>query len=481
MLRVPLKSVQVFVGLILNESGITLTCKQIFFLGKFLTAMILLGSFKITAVSNLFLCGQSTAALYAMLRRTKIPFNDLFIGALKLMIKTFKVTKVTLQIDDTDRERSKNCKLLPFVRKAMCKATGGWIQAQNIVFIVMVTDVVTIPVWFKFHRPAKLSGAEKKKLKGNTDKIKKLDPTYKTKIDLACEGLEKVKNILSQIMKELEIDIKVQSISGDNGYASPQIQIVVTTLFDCQYISKAKPNQNVKTKTGLISLSKLFERYSVSRTVVNVRGHLISVEIKSARVFIESFGRKVFVVAIRYKDEKNWQYLFGTDLTWTAETIIKGYALRWLAEVFFEDWKQCDGWGSGALQRSDDGAVRGLFLSLLVDLFLLFYQSTDKSLQEHGRGQLYSAGTVVRHLQIKACCEAIEGILDSENPRAELERVQEQMIAIAERHISLKHAKTFGLPNLEQSSALRSRFGKLNRIEEEKQRIAINGESKKPA
>ena len=53
--------------------------------------------------------------------------------------------------------------------------------------------------------------------------------------------------------------------------------------------------------------------------------------------------------------------------------MVKAYSLRWLVEVFIEDWKKYEGWGQLALQQGDEGSFRGVVLSLLVDLCLLFH------------------------------------------------------------------------------------------------------------
>jgi hypothetical protein len=408
-----------------------------------------------------------------MLRRANIPASQLFWGALKLTIKNFKVSIVSIVIDDTERERSKNCNLLPFVRKAVCKATGGWIQAQNIVFILLVTEYVTIPVWFCFHRPARLTKEQKEITRKRPKKIKEFDSKYRTKVELACLGLAIVARILRRLEHELNLTLKVSCVTGDNGFASASIQVAVSKLFNCSYLSKANPKQNVIVKTVVISLESFFTRISSITRTIHIRGRAVSIEYRSARVFVSSFNRKVLVVSMRYSGETSWQYLFGTDLTWTSESVIKGYGLRWLVEVFFEDWKQCDGWGAGALQRSVDGAVRGLFLSLLVDLFLLYYQHTNTSLQGHGRVELCSAGTVIRQLQAKAFHEAIEGILDHDNPRAKLNEIYDQMTSLIERRISLKHAANFGADELGPSRTLQRVWGRRNREEQERQRSAL--------
>lgn len=474
MLEYPLKCVNKYVYDLCISANVSLSNKQTALISKLLTGMILLGSFKLSKIAALFLLQTSPHAMHGMLRRSGIPFRLLFWGGLKLMFQTFGIRTTTVQIDDTERVRSKNCKILPFVRKTICKVTGGWVQAQNIVFIVLVTDKVTFPCWFYFHRPAVLTKAQKKICKKNPKKIKEFDPSYRTKVDLAYVGLFVVSRMLKKLEKELGISVQVKSVAGDNGFACSKIQQAVTKYFGCQYVSKANPNQKVMSRGKSLSLGNFFKRIGHIKSTVSIRGRDIPLEYKAARVFISSYGRKVFVVAVRYQGERAWQYLFGTDLTWKAESIIKAYGLRWLVEVFFEDWKQHDGWGVGALQRSEDGAVRGVFLSLLTDLFLLYVQNIDDSLQEHGRNELYSAGTVIRQLQAKAIHQAIEGVLEHDNPRKRLAEIQSKLLEVTEKRVSLKHARQWNFNDLGPSKSLQLAWGRENLAQSEKQRLMMS-------
>lgn len=409
-----------------------------------------------------------------MLRRSKIPMEKLFWGGIKLSFKLFKIKEVVVACDDSERERSKNCRFLPFVRKTICKATGGWVQAQNLVFIILVTNRVSIPVWYCFHRPSRLTKQQQKICKKNPSRVKEFDKKYRKKNELARIGLYIVSRMLKKLEKEIGIKVNVKCVTGDNGFASSQIQQTVSKYFDCQYISKANPKQKVKFRGKKKSLESFFSaRASVKQTVA-IRGNNIELEYKAARVFVDSFRRKVHVVALRYRDDKSWQYIFGTDLTWTSETLIKAYGLRWIVEVFFEDWKKHDGWGVGALQRSVEGARQGVLLSLLTDLFLLYHQRTDTSLHEHHRNELYSAGTVTRHLQNQAIHEAIENVLDDDDPRQRLEEVKEQMFAVVDRRISSKHLQHLDFHQFQSSPSLKARWGHQNRLEEQMQKKAMS-------
>ena len=465
MLENPLKSVSDYVSTVAVYGGVCVSKKQADLVSMLMSTMVLLGSFKITLVSVLFLMRVSPSAVYAMLRRGVLPVKKLFWGGLKLSFEVFKIQGVSVLIDDTERERSKNCRSLPFVRKTICKATGGWIQAQNMVFIVLATDKVTIPIWFCFHRPAKLSKEQKKICKKNSKKTKIFDRKYRTKVDLACIGIFIVSRMLKRIKRETNLEFSLRLVSADNGFSSSQVQQAVDKHLNCQFISKANPRQNIFHKRKQRTLEDWFVNIKSVSKEIYLRGSKTKIEFKSARVEVSAYGRKVHVVALRYDEKSSWQYIFATDLTWARESIIQSYSLRWLVEVFFEDWKQYDGWGVGALQRNVEGAARGSYLSLLTDLFLLHYQRTKPSLQEHVRSELYSAGTVIRLLHVEAIHQAIEDVLKHENPRKKLEEIHAKMIEIVDRRISSKHGVRWEDQGLQSSPSLTKRWGRPNEEE----------------
>ena len=74
--------------------------------------------------------------------------------------------------------------------------------------------------------------------------------------------------------------------------------------------------------------------------------------------------RKRFVIALKYEGESDYRYLVATDMTWRTMDITQAYTLRWLVEVFFEDWKLYEGWGREAKRLDEEGSSRGLILSL---------------------------------------------------------------------------------------------------------------------
>src|SRR5262249_58633519 len=92
----------------------------------------------------------------------------------------------------------------------------------------------------------------------------------------------------------------------------------------------------------------------------------------SARLDVCSHKTKRLIVAIKYEDEETYRYLIASDLSWRTLDVVQGHTLRWLVEVFMQDWKSHAGWSPLTKQPGDEGARHRVILSLLVDhsLFL---------------------------------------------------------------------------------------------------------------
>ena len=60
----------------------------------------------------------------------------------------------SLVIDDTDNKRSKSAKTLAHLYKLRDKESGGYVWGQSLVFLLVVTPAITLPVGFTFYQPA---------------------------------------------------------------------------------------------------------------------------------------------------------------------------------------------------------------------------------------------------------------------------------------------------------------------------------------
>jgi hypothetical protein len=107
----------------------------------------------------------------------------------------------------------------------------------------------------------------------------------------------------------------------------------------------------------------------------------VKVIVSASRLYVNAHKKQRFVVAIKYEGETEYRYLVASDMSWRHLDIVQAYTLRWLVEVFFEDWKLYEGWGQLAKQPGKEGSSRGLTLSLLLDHCLLLHPEQKRRLK----------------------------------------------------------------------------------------------------
>lgn len=139
-------------------------------------------------------------------------------------------------------------------------------------------------------------------------------------------------------------------------------------------ISQLRRNQTVRFRNRTLSVQQYFERYPGVPQSIRLRGGKEVIAcVSSARLYVCAQGKKRFVIALKYAGEEDYRYLFATDLTWRSQDIVQAFTLRWLVEVFVQDWKTYEGWGALTKQPGEEGSSRSLILSLLVDHCLLLH------------------------------------------------------------------------------------------------------------
>jgi hypothetical protein len=134
-----------------------------------------------------------------MFSHSKMPWKSLIHASTKVLIKHYGITSGTLTIDDSDKMRSRNTTKIAHVHKVRDKSTGGYGKGQEFIFMVIVTNTVTLPVDFRFYTPDPVLSAwrqENKRLKKEKvpakQRPKRPDPdsNYPTKETLALSMLE---------------------------------------------------------------------------------------------------------------------------------------------------------------------------------------------------------------------------------------------------------------------------------------------------
>src|SRR5262249_49376747 len=96
----------------------------------------------------------SLAALSWMFRHSKLPWDALLVASVRVILRYHGITSGHLMIDDTDNARSKAAKALAHLYKLRDKDSGGYVWGQSLVFLVLVTPKISLPVGFVFSQPA---------------------------------------------------------------------------------------------------------------------------------------------------------------------------------------------------------------------------------------------------------------------------------------------------------------------------------------
>jgi hypothetical protein len=457
--------------------GVSVSKPQYRFLLLSLSTMLMQGQLTFTSIAKQSLGLLTAGALSNMFCNSKMPLEQLVKAAVCLLFEIYQPKRACLGIDDTDRARCKVVKALGFVFRTICKVTGGYILAQNIVFVCIITDRFTIPIAFGFFLP----DPELKKWENEIKRLKKAnvpkkdrpkkpdrDPAYPTRIMMCDQLLTDAMSVLREVQVHLgktklpSAPLKIHAVIADAAYMSPEMCQTVRRILGVgvNFISQLKMNQKCVVGGKEKSLQTYFDSVTKLRSKFEIRGKSTQAEWASARLFIKSHGKRLHVIAFRYAGEKDWRYLAAMDLTWRTQDIIQAYGLRWLVETFNEDWKQYGGWGRKAFQHGEEGCHRGVILSLLLDYFYLWHPS---QVRLHRSGQpLSTVGSLVERTQIEYVITAIEAALDKPDPREYVRQIKDSVDKLFELRASKKHCAGgagFAYPEIEPSPALVRRFG----------------------
>lgn len=402
----------------------------------------------------------SVAALSWMFCHSKIPWNLLLCMSVKIILCRFGITEGVLVIDDSDKKRSKNAEKIDKVHKLKDKISGGFIMGQCIVFLILVTPLISIPVGFAFYMPDPKRTAWYKIIKelkkqgvpsGNRPPEPPKNKDYPTKQEIALGLLE--------LFAQYHPDIKVKCVLADTLYGTADFIDKASEIFKgVQVISQIKSNQKIRIGNKEQSVEEYFSKHPGTPFKVRIRGgkEVIAI-VGSARMHVCAQGKKRFVIAIKYEGEKEYRYIIASDMTWRTLDIVQAYTLRWVVEVFFQDWKSYEGWGTLTKQPGEEGSVRSLILSLLVDLCLFFHPEQLARLEN--KLSAYTVGSLRDKIKVECLLMFIrDDILSSDNPGEQFDRVaktlEKDVFTLAP---SVKHMVGRDLGRLEPTPGLKYR------------------------
>jgi hypothetical protein len=406
----------------------------------------------------------SLAALSWMFRHSKLPWDDLLVASVRVILRHYGLTSGSLVIDDTDNPRSKSARTLAHLYKLRDKDSGGYLWGQSLVFLVLVTPKVSIPVGFTFYQPAPALSAwyrqEKVLKKQGVPKAQRPPkpaphPRYPTKQQLALRLLERFKG--------QHPGLRVHCIVADALYGTAPFVAGASALFGgVQVISQARSNQHVRIHQRTQRLADYFATHPGIPQTIRIRGGDERVAlVRSARLYVCSHKTKRFLVAIKYEEEETYRYLMASDLSWRTLDIVQGHSLRWLVEVFVQDWKGHEGWAQLTKQPGAEGARHSVILSLLVDHALFVHP--DQEAQLKNNLPAYTVGSLRAHVQVECLVDVIEDLMSSDDPQSRLHHFTQALHEVFAFGRSKKHMIQRQLGRLEPTPTLKYRANEVMR------------------
>ena len=400
----------------------------------------------------------AVGALSWMFRHAKIPWERLLQGSVEVILSRYGITEGCLGLDDSDKRRSKVTTQIAHVHKLKDKASGGFIRGQCLIFLLLITPKVTLPVGCRFYMPDPALTAwtkEDKRLKkaGIPAKARPPKPArhaaYPSKQELALALLRQ--------FRKAQPAITVKCVVADALYGTgPFLKKAARIFGGVQVISQLRSNQNIRFRGKTYSLERYFTSYPGVAQTIRIRGGAdVPVTVGSARLLVSAHGQKRFVIALKYEGEEDYRYLVATDLSWRTLDIVQAYTLRWLLEVFFADWKAYEGWGALTKHPGEEGSSRSLILSLVVDHCLLLHP--DQLAQVENKQPAYTVGSLRNRVQVESLLALLQELVTAENPAHQLQAFAHQLQEQFVLNPSDKHLVHRELGRLEPTPALKYR------------------------
>jgi len=442
-----------------HQPGCQLSRIQKTWLSFCVTAVLLSNRICWAQFERASLGGYRKAALSWMFRHSKIVWDALLPMSICAILRGYGIREGMLVIDDSDKRRSKGTRKLAHVHKLKDKSTGGYFMGQSMVFLVLVTPLITIPVGFAFYQPDPTLRAwqvqdKALKAKGVPPRHRPSKPPrtplYPTKPELAL-----------RLLRHFSVDhpqVHVKVVLADALYGTGAFVEEASAIFNgIQVISQLRSNQNIRYRTKTCSVQDYFSTHpGIPQTICLRGGESLTVRVSSARLYVCAHQIKRFLIALQYEGEEDYRYLVARDLTWRTLDIVQAHTFRWLVEVFLQDWKAHEGWDRLTKQHGDEGASRSLILSLLVDHCLFFHPRQKAQLEN--KLPAYTVGSLQNHIQVEALIAFIQDLLAAQDPQKQFEKIVQSL----EKHAvslqpSTKHMVGRKLGRLEPTPALKYR------------------------
>lgn len=406
--------------------------------------------------------GYRVGALSWMFRHSKVAWDGRLRASVVLVLRQHGITEGVLVADDSDHRRAKRTGRIWKAHKLFDKRTGGYFNGQCLVFLVLVTPKLTVPVGFRFHEAdPELSAWRREDRRLKRAGVRKADRPAAPAPDPAYPGkAEQARDLIGEFRRH-HPGIRVKAVVADAWFGTQGfLDEASRRRGHVQAISQLRNNQNVRFRGRDWSLAEYFRAYPGVPQRVAVRGgREVEVVVGSARLHVNAHARKRFVIALKYPGEAEYRFLVATDLSWRTLDIAAAYTLRWLAEVFFEDWKLYEGWGQMAKQPGEEGSSRSLALSLRLDHALLLHPEPSARLGNNLPA--CTVGSPRQFRQGEALLEFVRSGLAAENVAERLEQRAEKVKTWFPLAPSGKHMSGRDLGRQQPSPSLKYRAAQI--------------------
>ncbi len=229
-----------------------------------------------------------------------------------------------------------------------------------------------------------------------------------------------------------------------------------------QVISQIRSNQNIRVGKREQHVTAYFAAHPGTPQRLRIRGgQEVVVTVGSARLYVCAHHTKRFIVAIKYEEEESYRYLIASDLSWRTLDIVQGHTLRWLVEVFIQDWKSYEGWSLLTKQPGEEGARHSVILSLLVDHSLFMHPNQQDQLKNNLPA--YTVGSLRANVQVECLVDVIDDLVSSDNPQEKLQRFTQALHEVFAFGRSKKHMIQRQLGRLESTPFLKYRADEVMR------------------
>ena len=141
--------------------------------------------------------------------------------------------------------------------------------------------------------------------------------------------------------------------------------------------------------------------------------------------------------------------------------MVQGHTLRWLVEVFIQDWKSYEGWSQLTKQPGEEGARHSVILSLLVDHALFLHPDQQRQLKNNLPA--YTVGSLRANVQVECLVEVIDALVSADDPQEKLKRFTQALHEVCAFGRAKKHMIQRQLGRRESTPSLKDRADEVMR------------------